>query len=334
VARRRTGSLLACLTLFALLGAACKTGAGAAPTGPDAPANPTPAEQRVQLKTAQSTVYYAVKGSTTNAIFDFIEHFGPTDGEGQRGSGLTSAKWSYVWKGNTSRSGCSIGSMTISLDLVVTLPRHEQPSALPAAIATNWDKFAKEVTTHEQRHVDIYLDGAKTMQERMAAIPVRSSCSDLEKDLTSTWSGEQKEIEDAQGQFHAEEEAKIAAARAPIKAQMDANRARLAILDRQIQDSAAKVQRLRDETKSLEGQIEPLKTELDRIETTYGANLPPQVFARYESLRPVYNALAQRYNQVVDQHNAAIDEQTRLSAEHERLIAATNALVDTFNWTR
>lgn len=322
------GSVLAFVFIIAPQSDSGPTSAAAEPAATAAPAN------RVLLQTSQATRYYDVRGTTTNPIFDYIERNGPTDGAGQRGSGLTSAKWSYVWKGDATRAGCSIGSMTINVDLVVTLPRHEQPSALTAAIQTNWDKFVKEVAAHEQRHVDIYLEGAKTMQERMAAIPVKTTCPELERDLTSTWSGQQKEIEVAQERFHSEEEAKIAAARQPIKAQMDANRLRLAALDRQIQDSEKKIQSLRDEIKSLEGQIEPLKAELERIESTYGTNLPPAVFARYESLRPVYNALAQRYNVAVDQHNVAVDEQSRFAAEHERLIVATNTFVEAYNWTR
>jgi predicted secreted Zn-dependent protease len=59
--------------------------------------------------------------------------------------------------------------MTITLNLVVTLPQHDQLNELSQDIRTNWQRFAARVAAHEQRHVDIYLNGAKTMSGTLLA---------------------------------------------------------------------------------------------------------------------------------------------------------------------
>ena len=112
-------------------------------------------------------------------------------------SSSTRYEWSIDWRGIETRPAlCSPESMTITLKLVVTLPRHDQLNDLSQDIRTNWQRFAARVAAHEQRHVDIYLDGAKTTKTRMEAILKKwSSCSALENVIRRLWAGQQAEIE-------------------------------------------------------------------------------------------------------------------------------------------
>jgi predicted secreted Zn-dependent protease len=66
------------------------------------------------------------------------------------------------------------------LHLVVMLPRHETPDDLPADLRGRWERFVARVAAHEQRHVDIYLKGAKAMKARLEATRTAVSCADLE----------------------------------------------------------------------------------------------------------------------------------------------------------
>src|SRR2546425_518400 len=130
----------------------------------------------VILKINSSTRYYSVRGMTTGAIFDDIDRNGLFDNKARRAMGLTSGEWSMDWKGIGTRSAfCSPESMTITLNLVVTLPQHDHLNDLSQDIRTNWQRFAARVAAHEQRHVDIYLNGAKTTKARMEAILARPS---------------------------------------------------------------------------------------------------------------------------------------------------------------
>ena len=118
---------------------------------------------------------------------------------------------------------------------LVTLPQHDHLNDLPQDIRTNWQRFAARVAAHEQRHVDIYLEGAKTMKARMEAILRKlSSCSELEKEIHSLSVSQQEKTGRAQDQFHAEDEAKIQNDRKPLEDLIDLNRARLVVIESEI----------------------------------------------------------------------------------------------------
>ncbi|HLF78394.1 MAG TPA: DUF922 domain-containing protein [Dehalococcoidia bacterium] len=286
------------------------------------------------MHTNSSTKSYAVKGSTSEMIFDFIERNGPTDDAGQRGSGLTAAKWSYVWKGSASREGCGIASLTVSLDLTVTLPKHESQQSLSPSVTRSWERFSADVAAHEQHHVDIYMAGAQTMKGMMQAIQPKPSCDLLEKEIGAVWSREQKAIDDLQEAFHKDEDARLSAQRRPLQTQIETNRGRINAMSAQIRTMDEQVDSLRRQIKEAQDLISPLKSQMESIEGAYGSNVPPNIFARYENLRSQYNALIGRYNSLVEQHNTLLDQRSKVAADYERLISTTNDLVDTFNWTR
>lgn len=291
--------------------------------------------ERIQLAVSTATRYYTVTGRTTAEIFDSIDRNGPRDDKGVKGSGLTAASWGYRWQPQNSPDGCVIASMTISLDIVVTLPRHDQAGGLPFAIQANWQKFADSVAKHEQTHVDIDKAGASTIREKMLALRPAANCDALSRQVEALWNAEQRAIENAQAKFHADEDARIAALRAPLQSQIDTNRARISTLASQIQSLDAQLAAMNSELTNVNNQLDALKTRIDRILADYpSGNLPPDVYAEYEDLRRLYNALAPNFNAVVAQYNSSIAQRNQIADEHDRLVDATNLLVDQFNWTR
>ena len=299
------------------------------------PPDPTAvAGERIHLQTTTSTKNYPVRGATSEAIFDYIARNGPTDDAGQRGSGLTTAKWSYVWKGNASRSGCGIASLTINLDLTVTLPKHESPQSLSPAVIKSWERFSGDVNAHEQRHVEIYLTGANNMEQTMEAIEPKPSCDLLEKEIGAVWSGRQKAIEAAQENFHREEDARLALARQPLQSQIEGNRGKITSLSSLIKGMDDQIESLRRDLKAAEEQISPVESQMQSLEGGYGKDMPPPIASRYQGLQQQYRTLVARYNSLVDQHNAAVERRSRTSAEYDQLISSTRDLVETYNWIR
>src|SRR2546425_11003769 len=82
------------------------------------------------------------------------------------------------------------------------LPRHETPDDLPADLRDRWERFVARVAAHEQRHVDIYLEGAKAMKARLEATRTAVSCADLEKAIDAEWRAQQGGNERAQAGVH------------------------------------------------------------------------------------------------------------------------------------
>jgi predicted secreted Zn-dependent protease len=291
-------------------------------------------QERIVLQTKTATNFYPVRGTSSETIFDHIKRNGPVDDAGQRGIGLTEVRWSYEWKGASTREGCGISNLTLGLDITVTLPKHEAPETLSASVLKQWDRVAAEVATHEQRHVDIYLAGAESMKVKMGAIGPRPACDLLERDIVSLWTEEQKAIDSAQERFHNDEDSRLAAQRAPLQSKIDANRTRLNSLIGQIRVLDGQIVSIGSELKTLEAQLASIKSQMESLELAYGNSMPPPIAGRHEGLRLQYNSLASRYNTGADERDASLTRRNRLVTEYDQLVGDTNELVDTLNWTR
>jgi predicted secreted Zn-dependent protease len=298
---------------------------------------PTPQREWVILKLSSSTQYYSVRGTTTGAIFGDIERNGLFDSKDRRAVGLTAAEWSIDWKGGigTRPALCSPEPMTITLNLVVTLPRHDQLIELSPDITTNWQRFAARVAAHEQRHVDIYLDGAKRMKTRMEAILTKTfSCSELETTIRSIWAGQQADTEKAQNEFHLEDEARIQDDRKPLQIQIDTNQTRLTSINSEIRGLDETLDDLKRQRDKTHAEIDAVKAQMAKS----GASLPSCSQSRrtsgVQALCQQYNGLAAAYSALVEQHNRTVSRRNNLADEHNRVVAATNSLIESLNWAR
>jgi predicted secreted Zn-dependent protease len=201
-------------------------GAGVAVLGCSSPAPKPP----VIVNTSTSTQYYPVQGMSAAAIFDEIDRTNLFEKSGQRAIGLTAATWKLASEGP-----CNAPALTVTLTLVVTLPRHELPQALTGDVRRHWERFAARVAEHEQRHVDIFLEGVKAMKTSMdAALAKAASCADVEKAAETVWTREQAAVDAAQEKFHVEDTARSQAERGPLQSQYDGNRTRLTSLEAEL----------------------------------------------------------------------------------------------------
>jgi predicted secreted Zn-dependent protease len=297
---------------------------------------PTPQREWVILKTSSSTQYYAVRGTTTDAIFLDIERNGLFDTMARRAVGLTSAEWSIDWKGiETHPSFCSPESMTIALGLVVTLPQHDHLSDLSQEIRTNWQRFTARISAHEKRHVDIYLNGAKTMKTRMEAIRAKSiSCPELENAIRSIWASQKNETERAQDEFHREDAAKIQNDRKPLLVQIDINQTRLTAINSEIRSLDRTLDDLKRRRDTTQAEMDAVKTEMAKSGVSPPNCSQSRLTSRIQALCQQYNALIAAYNALVEQSNGAVSRRNSLADEHNRVVAVINGFIEDLNWTR
>ena len=247
---------------------------------------PAPPRQPVVVETSVSTSYYSVRGTTTPAIFAAIDASGLVEPSGQRAVGLTSAEWKMTSGDVDVRAvPCVFPSLTVTLRLVVTLPRHETPDELPADLRDRWERFVARVAAHEQRHVDIYLEGAGAMKPRLEATRTAVSCADLEKGIDAAWRAQQAEIERAQADFHTEDGTKARSEREALQARLDITRTRLEPLE-------AEIRRLDAELADLRRQVDAGRADL---------------VAQHNELVGRRGGLAEEYNRLVADANGLID---------------------------
>jgi predicted secreted Zn-dependent protease len=278
-----------------------------------ASAPPAPPPSPVTLRTTTATQYYAVHGKTADEIFDHIDRHRLFEKSGERAIGLTSAEWMLQWQGSD-RGGmvCDPPPMSITVVLLVTLPQHVALSDAAETVRTRWEAFAATIAAHEQRHVDLFLEGAQSMKSRMEAALARPiPCAEMEKIVRSVWATQQAEIGAAQDHFHAADKARIERDRKPLQAQIDANQARLTTMD-------AEIKRLDASRDDLRRQIDVTRA---RVEAA-------------RALPAVYNRLIADYNVLIERHNGAGQRRHRLVDEYNALVRTTNNLIDVLNWTR
>jgi predicted secreted Zn-dependent protease len=303
--------------------------AGVAPT-------PAPQRERVMLKTSSSTRYYPVRGTTTLAIFDDIDRNGLFDSKAHRAVGLTSADWNVDWQGRETRPGvCGTTSVSITLNLVVTLPQHKRSSDLSPDVTASWARFAAGVAAHEQHHVDIYLDGARRVRTLMETILARpASCAALGSKIRSLWASQQSDIERAQDQFHIDDDARRLNDRKPLQAQIDINQARLSALSSEVKTLDQNLVVLKRRHDTTQAELNALQAEMGKSGASPPSCAQSVATRRIQALCQQYNGLIAGYNTLVEQHNGIVSRRGHLADEHDRIVATTNTLIEALNWTR
>lgn len=277
----------------------------------------TSQRETVILKTSSSTQYYSVRGTTTGAIFDDIEKNGLFDNEARRAVGVTAAEWSLDWRGIETRPAlCDPEPLTITLKLVMTLPRHDHPNDLAPDTMTKWQRFAARVAAHEQRHVDIYLDGAKMMKTRMEAMLTKtSSCAELETTLRSVLASQMAHTERAQNEFHLEDAARIRNDQNPLRVQIELNQTRLTNINSEISGLDQTVDGLTRQRDKTHAAIDAVKAQMAQSGASLASCSQPRQTSGIQALCRQYNGLAGAYSTLLDQHNRTVFRRNNLVDE-------------------
>ncbi|HEY7270820.1 MAG TPA: DUF922 domain-containing protein, partial [Dehalococcoidia bacterium] len=265
----------------------------------------------------------------------YIQANAPLDDSGARAAGLTSYTPSLDWDSNHDPRACAIARMTIGIDLTVTLPSLANLAQLPAALQANWNNYAAGVAAHEQHHVDIWLQGAETLRQKMAAIAPTAGCAALDTKVQEIWQSEYDATNKLQEQFHKDEAARLDALRAPLKSQIDANKATLANLTSQIGSLDASIAALSNQIDPLKKLLDSLQSQIDAIETKYKDSTPPaDVFDQHQRLVSQYNNLIPSYNTLISQYNQQAAQRKALTQQADTLSQQTNDLIEQYNWVR
>jgi predicted secreted Zn-dependent protease len=298
-----------------------------------APSATAPAAERIKVSSNRRTEYYAVSGATSEEILSYIQAHAPLDDHGARAVGLTAYVPSLDWESNHDPRACAIARMNISIDLKVTLPSLANLAQLPQSIQASWNGYVGGVAAHEQRHVDIWLAGAQTIRQRMSDIQPTTGCAALEARVLEVWKTQQEITNRQQEQFHQQEFARLEAARAPLKAQIDTNRARLDALSSQIAGYDATMNTLSQQLDSLRSLMDSIQAQAKALEDKYrDVPTPPEVYEQYNRLISQYNSLIPSFNALVANYNNQAGQRNALVSQADALRAQTNDLVDQYNW--
>jgi predicted secreted Zn-dependent protease len=319
-------TLALALAALAVIAAACQSG------GLGSTATPAAAPE-IHVVTSLVTRYYAVSGSTATEIFRSLQEEGPLTADGVRAVGLTTAIPRREWEPRQDGRSCAIARLTVRLDVTITLPVLGPTSRPDAATLANWERFVDRVRVHEERHLQIYQQGFEAMRDLLAARPPSPTCEALEASIARIWQEQVAAIETRQDAFHAAEDARVAAAREPLRRQIESNKAAIAALEAEIAGLDAALNELKPRALEVEGRLVALRSEIDAIARKYPDLLIPEPdYGRYRDLRARHNDLLPAYNALIGEFNSMLSRRNDLAGRHSDLVAATNGLVEHFNW--
>ena len=300
-------------------------------------ASPVVEDGRLGFTSDLDTRYYPVFGTETSAIFASIEANGPTLGsepDGAFSSGLTEYEGLLDYELEDSSGYCRIDSGSVTLSLVVTLPRHEQLGELASDLASRWSRFQQGVTEHEQRHVDIFLDAMRSARESIEALSGRfPGCAELERSVTDAWDRSFEANEARQEAFHQEEAERSRALRGPLQLAIAENQARVDTLDAQIGAWSRDSDRLGSSIDALVEAMRPYSERMDEIRERYpDLVLPQDLFEEYDGLYSTWSSLNEEHSDLVSDFNAIADLHNAATEEVNEIQSETNALIEEMNW--
>ena len=285
-----------------------------------------PITDAVKVKVTNSTQYFSVGGDTTTEILASLETNSPRQDNHRRAAGVTAASGSLAVE-------CSPYTVTIDLKVVVTLPQHDHLDRLPEDLKLRWRRLVASITAHEQRHVEIFVDGARTLKRRVEAIPISRPCPDIHQEIQTIWTRQTNETNVAQDKFDTDDAERVEIDRKPLRTRIEANQARLAAIESEIRD-------LERTGEDLRRQIEVVQPRLQAVVVKMGkANASPVGCPGARPNTPVsalcqeHHDLVEASNQLVRRYDGMVAQRKGLVSEYEQVHAATNALIDAYNWT-
>lgn len=285
-----------------------------------------PIGDAVVLKVTRSTHYFAVTGGTADEILASLERNAPKHGKERRAVGLTNASGSLGLV-------CSPYRVTIDFALDVTLPQHDHVDRLSEDLRLRWQRLVASVTAHEQRHVEIFLDGARTAKRRIETVSLSQPCPDVHHEIQKIWSAQGDLINSAQDRFDAEDASRVEADRKPVRTQVESNQARLAAIESEIGSLVAAGEDLKQQRAALLTKIDAVVVRMAAMNAAPGGCPHARPGTALATLCQEYRDLVTTANRVLSQYNDTVARQNALVDEHGRLRTATTQLIDAYNWT-
>jgi len=129
----------------------------------------------------------------------------PTEGA----IGMTVPSLSYQWSVDSKPSSCMMASASVVFAIVVYIPEATTREGMSSAEWRKWDLLVSKIKTHEQRHVDIFIQGAKGLPQALEGVRASRNCGDVEKSIHAAINKVNSEMDRRNANFEAQDEPMI-----------------------------------------------------------------------------------------------------------------------------
>ncbi len=172
------GLLFLCLSVFTTAFAGDR-GAGDALAGNSIASRKV--NKIVPTRVNEKYVYYDVCGLCEKDLQCDLKNKCIKWTDGKKYDSMTSWKMKRHYDRNNTAGACSVEAFTITVEVVFRLPRWEHTDAAPTALVDKWDRYMKNLVTHENGHRDLAVAAAADISRDVAELAPIWTCAELDR---------------------------------------------------------------------------------------------------------------------------------------------------------
>lgn len=127
--------------------------------------------------------YYEVCGCGEEELHCDLKKKCITWTDGRKYDSLTS--WDIKWdhKYDQTSKTCAVNSFKPIINITFRYPKWNRTDEAPQTLIEKWDRYLKNLITHEKGHSDLVVDAMRDLSHAVAQLSPAPTCSDLDRNV-------------------------------------------------------------------------------------------------------------------------------------------------------
>lgn len=130
--------------------------------------------------------HFTISGKTAAELDQQLAKRGPKVTGMERHPGATQIKFSGTVTYRNTGNQCSVSKARVVVNIGIILPRWSHRRGASPNLVFLWDTLFSDIRRHEERHAEIAVNHARTMEKRLLALSPRSTCEELANKVSDT----------------------------------------------------------------------------------------------------------------------------------------------------
>lgn len=134
-------------------------------------------------KVAEKYEYYEICGCSEKELHCDLKQKCVTWNDGHKYDSLTS--WDVKWDHGFDQTSetCTINSFKPIVEIAFRYPKWKRTDDAPRSLMEKWDRYLKNLITHENGHRDMVVEAANDLSRAVAQLTPAPSCDDLDRNV-------------------------------------------------------------------------------------------------------------------------------------------------------
>ena len=142
--------------------------------------SPPAQETRIEpLRIIEETVRYPIQGDSIREIHRQLRDHGPWPAGS--GHGRTRSEFEMRLDLDRDKDECSIRGLSLTLQLIVTLPQWQPGPAASHDVRTQWNDSLARLVRHEEGHRQHAVDVANELHRSLSGLPSQGECARIQR---------------------------------------------------------------------------------------------------------------------------------------------------------